>query len=39
MQRQRRQLARRYCRPPLFRRLFFIGLLILNIEIVWHSVT
>ncbi|AGP46996.1 hypothetical protein M621_11755 [Serratia plymuthica S13] len=39
LQRQRRQLARRHCRPPLFRRFFFIGLLILNIEIVWRSVT
>jgi len=28
--------VRRHCRPQLFRRLFFIGLLILGVEIIWR---
>ncbi len=29
-------IVRRHCRPQLFRRLFFIGLLILGVEIIWR---
>ncbi|HIE1342477.1 TPA: TSUP family transporter [Serratia marcescens] len=28
--------VRRHCRPQLFRHLFFIGLLILGVEIIWR---
>lgn len=32
-------IARRHCRPQLFRRLFFIGLFILGVELAWRSIS
>lgn len=31
-------VLRRHCRPAVFRRCFFIGLLVLGIEIVWNGI-
>jgi uncharacterized protein len=32
-------VLRRHCHPAVFRRCFFIGLLVLGIEIVWNGIS